>query len=480
MTNDHGPILQYHRETSHTRGSIKGRSLNRDELPVPFKLYRADKPFHLSHDLKLPDIPLDKALDKRPLSPKASMPHILAAICNLTAGISQIRRHADGTVFHFRTPPSAGALYPIELYVALQNVSGINDGLYHYCPLEHTLSQLRKGYIFGALSGNRPIIRFYMTSIFHRSAWKYGDRAYRYCLLDAGHMAENLVTAARLHGLPAAIDYDFNDSAVNELLAIDPALEGCVAQIHSLGCKPETEVDATVPLLGDDFPAMSRTAPTGKTPELLLNAHKVTSSFARCPSKAPAAPADRSTPLPPPVVEASASATIMKRRSQRNFIPIEAKPRDLVDIISMVCHDTPPCCTDAIRVGFIANDNSGLTPGYHHINRADRSTTLIKTGNFMAASSRVCLDQSWLTNAALHFVFTADLAMLNRHCGPRSYRYAHLESGRIGQRIYLAATAKRLGVCGIGAFFDQEATTLLSLPPGHALLYLVAIGPVRT
>ena len=249
--------------------------------------------------------------------------------------------------------------------------------------------------------------------------------------------------------------------------------------MHSLGCKSETETDATVPLLSDDFPAISRTAPSANAPEPLLNAHRITSSFARCPSKARAAIAGKTTPLPPPVIEASTSATIMNRRSRRNFIPCDANTRNLVDIISMICHDTPPCCTDAIQIGFIASENSGLTPGYHLINRTDRSTTLVKPGNFMASASRICLDQEWLENAALHFVFTADLAILNKQCGPRSYRYAHLESGRIGQRIYLSATAKNLGACGIGAFFDQEATTLLSLPSGHALLYLVAVGHVR-
>lgn len=97
----------------------------------------------------------------------------------------------------------------------------------------------------------------------------------------------------------------------------------------------------------------------------------------------------------------------------------------------------------------------------------------------MQQSARVCLDQGWLANCALHVVFTADLEGLHRHCGPRAYRYAQLEAGRLGERVYLSATAKRLGACGIGAFFDQEASNLLSLPSGHALLYLVGVGPIK-
>lgn len=479
MDNTHNAIIRYHQETSHVRGDLTGRALNRAESPVPFKLYRKIPTFHLSHDLELPDVPLDKVLEPRPLPAKANMPPLLAAICNLTAGITQIRKQPDGSVFHFRSVASAGALYPAELYFALQNVNGMNDGLYHFCPLEHTLSMLRSGWVFDALDETAPIIRFYLTSIYHRSSWKYGPRAYRYCLLDTGHMAENLLLATRMHGMKAFLDYDFNDTAITRFLGIDPNFEGCLAQVHVAGCTRETRIDESAPLTSDTIPSFSRSAPKAIAPDLLLATHTATSSFARCPITPPAPEKERTTPLPHPVIPASASATIMSRRSRRNFVPRTAPTRDLVDIISMLCRDTPPACTDAIQVGFIANNNSGLTPGYHRINRNNCSTTLVKPGNFMAQSARVCLDQGWIENSALHFVFTADIETLNQQCGPRAYRYAHLEAGRLGQRIYLAATAKRLGVCGIGAFFDQEATTLLSLPKGHVLLYLVAVGPVR-
>lgn len=479
MIHEHDLIQTYHRETSHTRGRITGRSLNREETPVPFKLYRGGETFHLSQDLALPDIPLDIAHNARPLSPNVDMPSVLAGICNLACGITQVRKQMDGSVFHFRSVASAGALYPAELYIALQNVTGLNDGLYHYCPLEHTLTRLRGGFVFGALRGTAPIIRFYLTSIFHRSSWKYGARAYRYCLLDTGHLVENLVLAARLYGLPATLDYDFNDRAATRFLCIDPDLEGCLAQVHSLGCKAGMEVDEAVQIVGEGLPAFSRSAPKAVSPEQLLAIHGKTSSFARCPVQSWAVADRESTPLPPPVIAGSASAAMVARRSRRNFVPRTTPTRDLVDIISMLCDRDGPVCSNAIEVGILASENSGLTAGHHRINRKDRSTTLLRPGNFMAAAARVCLDQSWLENCALHFVFTTDLEALSRHCGPRAYRYAHLEAGRLGQQIYLAATAKGLGACGIGAFFDNEVATLLALPRGQALIYLVGVGPVR-
>ncbi len=479
MENDRERISRYHEETSHQRGNLTGRALNWKNQPLPFKIYRHVPTFPLANNIVLPQIPIQSALDEHPLIQGGKLSSILSGICNLTAGITLVQESAGDTRFHFRAAPSAGALYPAELYVVLQNVNEMNDGLYHYCPLKHVLSQLRGGPVFKGLGNGTPAVRFYLTSIFHRSAWKYGARAYRYCLLDTGHMAENLLLASRIHGLPATLDYDFNDSVMTRILGIHPDFEGCLAQVHAMGCGPETLLVDTSPLTAEDIPAYSVSALKAQAPEELLLAHQATASFARCPERPMAAPVEKSTPLPDPALSASTAETIMQRRSRRNFVSRNVMPRDLVDIIGLLCRDVAPICTDAIQVGFLAGKSSGLKPGYHRLNRGDRSTTLVKPGDFMAQSAQVCLDQGWLENAALHFVFTADLARLREKCGPRSYRYAHLEAGRLGQSVYLAATAKNLGVCGIGAFFDDEGASLLSLPDGHKLLYLVAIGPTK-
>jgi nitroreductase len=91
----------------------------------------------------------------------------------------------------------------------------------------------------------------------------------------------------------------------------------------------------------------------------------------------------------------------------------------------------------------------------------------------------ICLDQEWLAQANLHFFFAANLDLLEESWGPRGYRYAMLAAGRLGHRIYLSATSFGLGCCGIGAFYDSEAAVLLELSEASAMLYLVAVGPVK-
>jgi nitroreductase len=105
---------------------------------------------------------------------------------------------------------------------------------------------------------------------------------------------------------------------------------------------------------------------------------------------------------------------------------------------------------------------------------------MVTSGLFTDQMARICLDQAWLAGAAVHFLFMADLKVLDQMWGPRGYRYAMMTAGRLGQRVYLATTAMGLGCCGIGAFYDMEAANLLGLNKESRLLYLVAAGPVKS
>jgi len=120
-----------------------------------------------------------------------------------------------------------------------------------------------------------------------------------------------------------------------------------------------------------------------------------------------------------------------------------------------------------------------LDPGLYVLDLEQGQMALSSQGLMIDKMAHVCLDQAWLANCALHFVFLANLTLLDETWGPRGYRYAMLTAGRLGQRIYLAATAMGIGCCGIGAFYDDEAAKLLGLNEQTRLLYLVAAGPLR-
>ena len=148
-----------------------------------------------------------------------------------STGIGRVER---GNVY--RTAPSAGALYPIETYLIVQGVTGIDPGVYHYAVKDHVLEEIKQGQyghdITQAALGQKMCLNaavvFIWTAIFYRSKWKYKQRAYRYVYLDAGHMAENLALAATSIGLGTCQIGALFDGEVNDLVGVDGSEESVI------------------------------------------------------------------------------------------------------------------------------------------------------------------------------------------------------------------------------------------------------------
>lgn len=128
-----------------------------------------------------------------------------------------------------RCVPSGGGLYPLELYVAAARVKGLPAGLYHYDPRSHVLCELRRADCLAPVReavfipeavGNAAAVLI-LTAVFGRSKIKYGERAYRFALLEAGHVMQNIclsATALRLGVCPVG---GFVDDELNDLLDVD-------------------------------------------------------------------------------------------------------------------------------------------------------------------------------------------------------------------------------------------------------------------
>ena len=135
--------------------------------------------------------------------------------------------------FEFRTAPSAGALYPIETYVVINKVDSLPQGVYHYDIQHHTLETIKTGDFRTTLSNaalNQQMcahaaVVFIWTAIFNRSKCKYGERAYRYIYLDAGHIAENLALSATSIHLGTCQIAALYDDEVNQIIDIDGTTE---------------------------------------------------------------------------------------------------------------------------------------------------------------------------------------------------------------------------------------------------------------
>jgi SagB-type dehydrogenase family enzyme len=129
----------------------------------------------------------------------------------------------------FRTVPSAGGLFPLEIYFHHNYVEGLDAGLYHYNPMQQEVSHLLRGdqsrriqelLIQPELAINSSVLIF-ITAFFERNSFKYGERGYRFAHLEAGHVAQNINLTARGLGLGTVNIGGFLDGKTDEFLRLD-------------------------------------------------------------------------------------------------------------------------------------------------------------------------------------------------------------------------------------------------------------------
>ena len=126
----------------------------------------------------------------------------------------------------FRSAPSAGALYPLELYLAADRVSGLNPGVYRYRPETHGLVRVSEGERRGDLrraalnqrSVGEAAAVVVMTAVYERTTGKYGDRGIRYVHIEAGHAAQNFLLQAQALGLGAVPIGAFDDESIKKIV----------------------------------------------------------------------------------------------------------------------------------------------------------------------------------------------------------------------------------------------------------------------
>jgi SagB-type dehydrogenase family enzyme len=468
---------------------MSGHSLDWATQPKVFKEYPGITPLSLARGLQIPKGKLSALLGatRVPGLPGELNLETLSLLLLLSYTHTARARHSEGEFF-FRSAASAGALYPTELYLATRDVKDIDNGLYHFAIQNHSLDPLRKGDVPGIVLGDGGHLAFFLTAIFFRSAWKYRARAYRYHLLDTGHVAENLFLALKALRLSFRMSYDFDDIAVNRLLGLDDQKEVALAIIDVPGGKWISEkYKGPLPTLPEPMLQASRVSAKEIDYPAVREIHQaglpVVSSKARTRMASELGVSSRGwKAIEPPKCWpeiADYPDAVFRRRSRRNFVKKAMSKEALNALLGAVCRSDGFPDDQGVAVGFLVGQVEDMEPGFYLLDRRKESYALVSSAEFMARSTSICLDQEWLVNTGVHFLFLADLDILDKKWGPRGYRYAMLTAGRLGERLYVASEAMGLGCCGIGAFYDGEAMEMLGLNQSSRLLYLVAVGNVK-
>ncbi len=227
---DHPLAWTFHRTTSRWPFNMHGLNPAMHETP-PFKEDLDAETIPLGAPA-LPDISFDVAVRRRSscrrFAPEPIAKTELGTLLHAAYGVINLVDLLGE--FCERPVPSGGGLYPLELYALCQRVDDLAGGVYHYVPLGHQLEVVRGHSLPSHLTSEMFLGQPYLvnasavviiTAVVQRSLWKYEDRGYRYILLEAGHVAQNLNLCAAALGLASLNLGGFFDEDVMALLKLN-------------------------------------------------------------------------------------------------------------------------------------------------------------------------------------------------------------------------------------------------------------------
>lgn len=486
-------ILAYHEATKHSPESIRRTRWVMDwsNKPDPFKRYPG-----------LPRIPLEReaptagraALDAiSGASAGSPVPEVdgraIARLLTWGAGLHHAVRYADGETFSFRTYASAGALYPVEVYVVCGELDGLDPGVYHFLPHGDTLVLLRRGdhrpSLDRACAGeptlaDAPAV-LAMTGIPWRTAWKYAERGYRHLFWDAGMIVANLLALASSVDAPARVVIGFADREVELLLGLDGRREFplCLlpigrskrAEVAAAPSPPEEVELRTQPLSRTEYAFESITAAN--------EAGRLGSPEAVERWRTRAVVPGRAMEPPDSATVADAVEDVIRRRgSARRFGPAPMPRQVLVDVLGRATRGVPtdhaPEGSHLIEPYLVINRVDGLERGAYVWR--DGEPRLLREGDFRIEAAFLCLDQRLGGTSSATVFLMADLRATLERLGARGYRAAQLEAGTVAGKVYLGAYAHRFGATGL-TFYDDEVERFFSPDgAGKSCMLVVTVG----
>ena len=338
------------------------------------------------------------------------------------AELGRLLHHANGVTgakplgdetFELRAAPSAGALYAGEVYVLAERVRGLPPGVYYYAVAEHELVALRgegaAAELDAALeqpaaAAGVPAV-FVLTNVFERYARRYANRAYRYALIDSGHIGENLRLAAVSAGLVETGPLRFHDDRLNALLGVDGRGEA-VCALHAVG-RPGAAAGKQAPRRA--FVEKQRVfggwaAVPGPVTERYHEATKLVAGQAPPglppadlppADLPPAAPSGPGLALPrnAALSAMSVEASIAERRSAQRFRKESLRLEELGFVLHAAAGHPSLRRAPGVDVYVAAHRVEGLEPGLYRYEPRSHRLTALRRGDLREPMVRACLGQ---------------------------------------------------------------------------------------
>jgi len=478
---------EYHEFTKHSVQSLRRTQhfLDWANMPDPFRHYEGVPILDLPAD---PPTPQDRAIAVLRGSAGSTLAKdgaaFLSQLMFYSASISASKRVAStGGIYALRVNPSSGNLHPTEFHFCTRGLAEWPDGLYHYRASSHMAEQRGIGDFAGKLTDTDDPLVFVLTSIAWREAWKYGERAYRYCLHDIGHAWQALTLAARAIGCESFGLGHFLDDAVSKCCLLNhdewPML---IVTLHGASIPLKVLDTAETVSFGGQPNQLSDEQVSYPQIEKVHAATKVHSDGKILFAGQPEQNRRGETKLPSPLTTDCLFGEVVRaRRSALDFRGGD-ESISLSELATLLAVTEEPLLADFATLRFIqlylyVHRVNDLAPGVYRYWPEHAELEKIKQGDQRLVAAALSLGQDLAANACVAFSMIGDFENSARSCGDRGYRYVHFAAGAIGQRMYLAAEALGLRATGIGAFFDEEVQRYLNLNSEQGqVVYHFAVG----
>jgi SagB-type dehydrogenase family enzyme len=520
-------ILAYHERTKHhpARYAPGPGGLDWANQPDPFRTFAGapalDPPL-LADGLATPFAELYQPAAARRRRPALET---IAVLFELALGLSAWKEYR-GQRWALRCNPSSGNLHPTEGYAVLPALPGLPAGVYHYDSLHHrlerrcTLGEEAAAGLAGQLPPNAFLVG--LSSVPWREAWKYGERAYRYCQHDLGHALAAVRYAAGALGWSALLLDRPADAEVAQWLGLDRAPDFAAVDpldrehpgalvLVGPGPLPGSAPDAAV-LAGGAWAGTANPLSREHVPWERIDRAAAATGKSRTAPGAGFQPA----PLPPlriPTPESArplpAAGLLRRRRSALAFDGrTAADAGTLYQMLDRLLPRPGVAPWDLLpwrphlHLALYLHRVRGLAPGLYLFER-DRAAHerlrsaclpafrwgrpagcpehlplyLLAEGDLRERAGAISCHQDIAADGAFSLGMVAEFGTVIRAGGPWWYRWLFWEAGVVGQVLYLEAEATGLRGTGIGCYFDDAAHELLGLAGEHwQVLYQFAVG----
>lgn len=520
---DRDTVRDYHERTKHRpqRFAAGPDTLDWDAQPDPFRRWAGAplRPLPLVADQL--DTPWCALGQPGRVSPHPVDLRAIAAFFELSFALTAWKQFGPDR-WALRANPSSGNLHPTEAYLLAAGVPDLADGLYHYAPKEHALEQ--RSPLASGLSLGAPQLWIGLSSITWREAWKYGERAFRYCQLDTGHAVGAVRYAAAALGWQAQVIATLPHDELAHLLGLDRTDDFGAAEREepellirigpALPAQPRAPLGWTdhCPWQGqanrldrhpmyrwpviDAVAQATRLAPATDTPEPAISDTVTFPSAWPQPSPAPGAAA---------LAHAPAATVIRQRRSAQHFdrravMPGAAFVRMMQALLPQ---DAPPWdawpLPPRVHAVLYLHRVEGFAPGAYLLPRHGDGLAVLQQALHTGQDWVRATQDLPLWRIAEHPALAGTLRTLSCHqaigsdacfavsllaefdpvlnTDPAHYRELYQEAGLIGQSLYLQAEAEGLRGTGIGCYFDDAVHELLGLRDQHLqVLYHFTVG----